>query len=400
MVPHRAAAMRECPPFAVRRCHEGAPAIGVAARRAAFALLLVMSVAAPVAAQPAGTASPGAETSGSTQTPTFPRVKLGSWMFLSYQDGEASGAAYSRFTVKRAYLDLTAAVAPDVSARVTTDVTQDSSGDWKVRLKYAYAVLNLPQAPSVVRPYLEFGIVHTPWIEFEEKVDRYRMQDTLFLERVGIMSSADAGAMVAGVLGGEMPAEYQKGVSGAFPGRYGSFAVGIYNGGGYTASEQNTDKVLEGRLSLRPLSAIAPGLQVSYFGVRGKGNTASEPEWTANVAALTFESRILNAVGIVLSGRGNSKGDAVDAGGRALERRGWSGFLEGKLSPAWSVIGRLDDFTPDVRSARVSTRRTIAGVAYHMVAGVDVLLDRDDLAYRGTARPSDTRTQLTLQLKF
>jgi hypothetical protein len=327
-------------------------------------------------------------------------VTVGSTIFLSYQDGVAGGAPYGKFLIKRGYVDVGAKLTPILSARVTPDVTQDASGETRLRLKYGYALASWERFGAIASPYVEFGMVHTPWIDFEEKVDRYRMQDTLFLERVGIMSSADLGIMAAGLLGGLMPEEYRKSVSGGYPGRWGSFAVGIYNGGGYAASEQNTDKVVEARLSVRPLPDVVPGLQVSVFGVHGKGNSAAGPQWTTRMASLTYESRRLNAVASYLRGRGNAKGDAVDGSGRALERDGWSGFVEGKLSPRWSVIARREEFRPDTHRSGVGTARTIAGVACHLGGGNDVLLDRDEVSYRGTAAPKDTRTQLTLQLKF
>jgi hypothetical protein len=61
---------------------------------------------------------------------------------------------------------------------------------------------------------------------------------------------------------------------------------------------------------------------------------------------------------------------------------------------------RRDEFTPDTRSTSVRTTRTIFGVAYHLGTGADVLLDADELTYGGTVKPSDERTQLTLQIKF
>jgi hypothetical protein len=330
----------------------------------------------------------------------FPQVKVGTTMFLSYQDGKANGGEYSKFTVKRGYLDVTGALTPNLSFRLTPDVTQDSTGDFKVRLKYAYAYVTAGRLGSVSRPFVEFGMVHTPWIDFEEKINTYRMQDSLFLERVGTMASADLGLLVGGQLGDELPAEAQKRASGNNPGRWGSFAIGIYNGGGYTATENNTNKAIEGRLSIRPLPEIAPGLQISYFGVSGKGNVASQPDWTASMASLTFESPYANLVGSYLTGTGNAAGTAVNTVGTALNRKGWSGFVEGRLSADWSLIARHDELTPDTTVTAVKTKRTIGGVCYHLGKGYDLLLDYDEITYEGTAKPKDARTQLTFQLKL
>ena len=99
-------------------------------------------------------------------------------------------------------------------------------------------------------------------------------------------------------------------------------------------------------------------------------------------------------------GKGNLSGTAVDAAGRSLAYEAWSGFAEANLARTWSVIGRYDLATPDTRVTDVKTARTIAGVAYHLGQGNDILLDRDVVRYEGTSKPDDARTQLTLQIKF
>jgi hypothetical protein len=333
--------------------------------------------------------------------PSLPQVRLGTTMFLSYQDGKSAGTSYSKFVVKRGYLDMNGTLTPFLSFRLTPDVTQDSTGDYKVRLKLGYAHLSTARLGFIAKPYVEAGMIPTPWLDFEERINSYRMQDAHFIDRIGIMASADLGLVVGGLLGGELSADAQKESSSANPGRFGSFALGVYNGGGYTTAEANTNKVLEGRISIRPLPDLVPNLQVSYFGISGKGNTTKAPEWTTSMAALTWECRRIRAVVSHLTGKGNAKGDAVDAStGKALDRKGWSAFVEGKLSPFWSLIARYDDFTPDTRVSRLKQNRTIGGVCYHIAKGYDVLLDHDRLRYAGTTKPDDTRTQLTFQIKL
>ena len=336
-----------------------------------------------------------------TPAPAYPQIKLGGTGFISYQGGKSSGSDYSKFVIKRAYLNLTAQISPYFWTRITPDVTQDATtGETKYRLKYAYGSFSLPQLGFLTRPFVSFGMVQTPWFDFEEKINRYRMQDTLFLERAGLIASADVGVALGGLLGGEMSADYQNTVSSAFPGRYGSVLVGIYNGGGYTASEQNTNKPLEGRLSLRPLPDLVPGFQVSYFGVVGKGNTAAAPDWSLSSGTLSFESRWVNAATTLVTGRGNLAGNAVSTHGAPLDRDGWSAFAEGKPMSAWSVIGRYDYFKADKTTPSSVTKRAIVGVGYHMGRGNDLLLDYDRLRYENAAKPTDSRAQLTLQFNF
>ncbi len=329
----------------------------------------------------------------------LPQVKIGALWYLSYQDGKAAGADYSKFLIKRGYINIEAKVLPFLSARITPDVHQDSTGDLKVRLKYAYAKFTAPDFAFVTDPAAEVGVAHTPWLDFEEHINNYRMQDTMFMERNGLFNSADAGVTFMGLLGGYVSEDYQHEVSHAYPGRWGSFAFGVYNGGGYHAAENNQNKVFEGRLTIRPLPDLLPGLQASYFAVRGKGNTEAEPDWNVDTFMLSFEHRYLVFTGQLVDASGNQKGSAVDAAGRALGQDGWSVFAEGKLTPTWSIIGRYDDYDPNDAIADARQKRTIAGVAYHLGKGNTVLLDWDSVDYGGTSR-TDDRVQLTLQVKY
>lgn len=62
-----------------------------------------------------------------------------------------------------------------------------------------------------------------------------------------------------------------------FCSKYGTFSIGIYNGGGYHAMEENTNKTVESRLTFRPFPQTIPGLQFSYNMIYGKGNTSLNP---------------------------------------------------------------------------------------------------------------------------
>jgi hypothetical protein len=332
--------------------------------------------------------------------PTYPSVKLGALWYLSYQDGATSGADYSKFVIKRGYINVDATVTSFMSARITPDITQDSSGDIKMRLKYAYAKFQKPALGYITKPFVEVGIVHMPWLDYEEHINLFRMQDTMFMERNGLFNSADFGVTFAGLLGQELPDSYQSTVSKDNPGRRGSFAFGVYNGGGYHASEANSNKAIEGRLSYRPLPDALPGLQLSYFGIRGKGNTAAEPDWDVDSLMASYESRYLVATGTWYDGVGNQKGDAIDSHGIALERDGWSVFAEGKLHPRWSVIARYDAFDPNKAVGQDDQIRTIAGVAFHIGKGNTVLLDYDVVDFEKPGKQDDSRVQLTLQVKY
>lgn len=218
----------------------------------------------------------------------------------------------------------------------------------------------------------------------------------MFLERNDIFNSADIGLTFVSLLGGEMDERYQKKASKYYPGRYGSISLGIYNGGGYHASEKNENKVLEGRVTLRPIPDIIPGLQLSYFGIYGKGNKDTNPDWRVNLGFVSYEHEYLVLTGQYYWGMGNQKGDDED------DKDGYSFFAELRPHKKISIIGRYDYFNPNDSLKNDENERYIVGVAYHLDRQHNnmILLDYDTVKYRQSGKPDDRRVQTTLQVKF
>jgi polyhydroxyalkanoate synthesis regulator phasin len=335
--------------------------------------------------------------------------KFGLLWYLSYQNGDIGGEQTSQFVMKRGYLTVKKEFLPWFSSRMTLDVTtvkddpsDNFAGSLAVRIKYLYGQFNLPDFAFLTKPFIEFGQVHMPWLDFEENLNWYRCQDTMFLERNNTFNSADQGINFVSLFGGLMSEEYQKNVNSAYPGRYGSMAISVMNGSGYHASENNNNKVLEGRLTLRPLPDIIPGLQFSYFGVAGKGNKETEPPiWNVNLGFASFEHEYVVLTGQYYRGRGNQ------AGADDYKKEGYSFFTELKLYNLLkaslnrvSVIGRYDYFDPNRDEKDDTNNRYIAGVAYYLDKPHQnmVLLDYDQVDYKEHGKPDDRRIQLTLQV--
>lgn len=337
-------------------------------------------------------------------------IKFGLLWYISYQngvDGTGSDEGYSQFAIKRGYFRFTKELMPWFDAHITFDTTtvkdpedepedkpNNLDGSIAVRIKYAYAKIKLPDIAFMTKPFIEVGVVHMPWLDYEEHVNFFRCQDTMFLERNGTFNSADIGVTFVSLLGGTMDEDYQKKVSHYYPGRYGSVAFGIYNGGGYHASEKNENKVLEGRLTIRPLPDIIPGLQLSYFGITGKGNKETDPEWRVNLGFVSFEHEYLVLTGQYYKGKGNQKGsDEKDKDGHSI-------FAELKPHKKVSLIGRYDRFDPDTDVNENESTRYIAGVAYHLDKQHKnmLVLDYDHVKYEDPRKKDDKRVQLTLQV--
>jgi len=216
------------------------------------------------------------------------------------------------FTIKRGYLTVENTFNSTFSARYTQDITLDQEGEdagnVELRFKYCYLKVNLPSGSLLSNSYFEAGLVHRPWIDFEEHINDYRVQGEMFLERSKIISSADFGLTYVTLLGGKMDPSYQDNVSSAYPGKYGSIAVGVYNGGGYHAIEGNNNKTFEARLSLRPFPASVPGLQFSYNLAYGKGNDSIQSDFRLNSIYASYESRWLTLTAQYYCGKGNMSG--------------------------------------------------------------------------------------------
>jgi len=334
--------------------------------------------------------------------------KFGLLWYLSYMDGQGAdvggkagdGVNHNRFAIKRGYFRVTKTFVPWFDAHMTLDVSQtkdDGSsldGSVAVRIKYAYGKFKLPDVAFLTKPYFEAGIVHMPWLDFEEHVNFYRLQDTMFVERNKTFNSADFGVTFVSLLGGTMDEEYQHNVNHYYPGRYGSMAVGIYNGGGYHSSEKNGNKALEGRLTVRPLPDIVPGLQLSYFGIYGKGNKDTEPDWTVNLPFVSYEHKYVTLTGQYYWGKGNQGGSDEN------KKDGYSFFAEIKPIDKFSIIGRYDKFDPNTDADNDGNTRYIAGIAYHFYKQHKnmVLLDYDHVSYQDPSKQDDKRIQLTLQV--
>ena len=340
-----------------------------------------------------------------------PELKFGTKAYMAYEAVYPNMAPDSNsFQARRAYLTMKAKLSDLLSFRMTLDVYNDDDGV-ESRMKYLYADFHFPDFSIITKPHLEFGIVHTPWLDFEEHINWYRMQGTMYLERVGLFNSADFGFTVMGYLGGLVDENYQKEVSKKYPGRYGSFAFGVYNGGGYHNFEQNNNKTVQGRVTLRPLPDIIPGLQLTGLGIFGKVNNEKlDPEfhsdWKTLVGMISYEHKYFTLTGQFVTGEGNKKGsmieeiygfatpeDSVESllSVRNKEYLGFSFFGEIKPDDHWRIIGRYDYFQPDNYNdtengkdyAKLKNNRMIIGLGYdfghHNVLIIDY--DRYDTDY-------------------
>lgn len=223
----------------------------------------------------------------------------------------------------------------------------------------------------------------------------------MYLERSGILSSADYGLSFVTLLGGELDEDYQKNVSRSFPGKYGSLAIGIYNGGGYHAIEKNENKMIDGRLSLRPVPEIIPGFQFSFVGAYGKGNVGSSPEYKTIAGILSYESRIIDLTGTYYNGTGFEDGGQLNSSGKPPSNNGYSFFADFNIPKTpFNLIGRYDNFTSDSGIFKSESERYILGFAYYFFGESKIIVDYDRVKRNFTAGKDDYIFEIAVEVRY
>lgn len=346
-----------------------------------LALLTCLSMmpAAAAAQLPPAQAPPKPE-------PTYPTVAVGVLSYLQYNAEFKNRDGFNAFDVTRGYINITGDLARNIKYRITPDVrrTTDGSlnGSLVLRLKYGFVEFD----EITPRSWLRFGLHQTPWLDFEESVNRYRVQGTMFSEREGIIpGSGDFGV----------------GYLSRLPSDYGEFQVGIYNGEGFTRAEANKAKSVQGRLTIRPFPAdgMMKGLRLSGFYDLG---------W--------YDGGLPRRHGIVMGSYEHQKAVATlqwltateqptSATPADIERRGYSGFVEIREGlVGLAGFARLDRFDPDDSVADNSTRRIIIGAAYWLKwdrVRIGLVLNDEDVQYgRSAQKPNENRLLAQTHVQF
>ena len=358
---------------------------------------------------------------GAEETPVVDTsVKISGLWFMAYR-GNIPSEGDDTFGLKRGYLTFKKAFNETFSIRYTQDITIDKEGDdagnVELRFKYCYLKMAIPEFLFFKEPWVEVGLVHQPWIEFEQKINTYRVQGKMFMEKYGVTSSADFGFNAVALLGGKLDDEARKKVDSSLPGKYGSVSVGVYNGGGYHAPELNNNKTVEGRLTLRPFPGFMPGLQFSYGFATGQGNDTLNSKYNYNVALVSHETAKTTLTAQYYRGYGFH-------GGGTGYNEGWSFFVElcVPFTPL-TIFGRYDHFTEDypiimfddvdgtilVPEDYAQNNVLIAGVAWKFYKNNRLLFDIEHSGVSGWVDPlsssmvppvTNTTAELALEIVF
>ena len=311
-------------------------------KRIVFACsLLLVSIGTARAQTPAPAATP---------EPEYPIVRVGVLSYVQYDAELENRDGYNVFDLTRGYININGQLAQNVRFRITPDVrraTSDTtlSGSLILRIKYAFVELdNLKTKGS----WLRFGAHQTPWLDFEEGIDRYRVQGTMFSERESLIpGSSDFGVGYFTPLG-----------------KYIDIQTGVYNGEGYAQTDLSKQKSLQGRMTLRPFAGrgIANGFRLSGFYSSG-WYAADRPRRLGIVMGSFEQTHLVTTLQYV---KATENPSAIMP--RDIRRSGPSGFIEIRQGlQGWAALARVDSFDPDRSMPNNSQRRVIAGGAYWFV---------------------------------
>lgn len=345
--------------------------------RIAAVLGLLLCVAPAISAQ-----------SNEAQAPQYPIVRVGVLSYLQYDAELENRDGFNNFDVTRTYLNVNGQLSRNVRFRVTPDIRRftDSTGQLGsslvFRIKYAFVQFDNVGA---ARSWIRFGINQTPFIDFEESINRYRVQGTVFAEREPVIpGSGDAGISYFTPL----------------PKNYGEVHVGVYNGEGYGNTEVNKYKSVQGRLTVRPFPnrGLANGLRVTGFFTAG-WYAADRPRHVG-MAMASYEHRNLVATIQRLVAT-----DEPLSATRKADRSGWSMFVEPRQGPTgWAGIARIESFDPDEAIADNSHWRSIVGGAYwfqYTTTRLGLVITHEQVHYDGeAARPKENRLLAQAHVEF
>src|SRR5216684_6830370 len=209
-----------------------------------------------------------------------PQVTVGGVVYTQYlYQLKDSVNHFNNFDVTRAYVNVLGKFSGGVGTRVTADIYRNADGSLGYRLKYAFATYT-PQSSALT---YKIGMIHTPWLDWEESLWDYRVQGQMAMERAGYLSASDFGVGVDGKWGPDKV----------------NFQFTVVNGEFYRSPEVGQGKDAMARVSVRLLdtddSSRVGGLRVT--GYAGYGRAAAGAERNRYLGMLSYRSKHLTLAG-------------------------------------------------------------------------------------------------------
>jgi hypothetical protein len=317
-----------------------------------------------------------------SQNPQSPQITVGGTVYgqFLYQlkdsldAGGASLGHQNQFSIQRAYINVLGRFSGGISTRLTTDIAPTGSGNQPIRLKYAFLALT----PTNSNLTYKFGMLNTPYVEWEEQLWDYRMQGPVAVDRNGYISSSDVGAGVDGRWNNE-------GVNAQFA---------IMNGEGYSGGTGDKHKDAGMRVSVR-LSKTNDASRVGGLrltGYAGVGSATGGADRNRLLGILSYKTQQVTLAGEYVSTKDG------DISGSIVSAFGVYRFSRSKAA----AIGRVDLVDRDIDTPDNQETRVITGLSYQVQSNFRVLADVDLLSFEGGATPAQDaiRNRALLQMQF
>jgi len=268
-----------------------------------------------------------------------------------------------------------------IYTRVTSDV-YTSGTSLALRLKYAYVAYTPTKSPVTYK----FGMLHTPWLDWEEALWDYRMQGTMALDRNAYMTASDLGAGIDGTW-------QQDRVNGQ---------VTLVNGEGYSGGPGDKRKDFQARVSVRVMNtddnSRVGGLRLT--GYAGIGKPTGGGTRNRFIGMASYRSKEFTVAGEFAAMKDtNTAVTLAQHTERMISAFGVFHVPNSKVA----VIARVDLYDPNTSATGDHQTRIIAGASYQLTPNLRLLADIDNLTYEGgspSAAAEATRSQALFQTQF
>src|SRR5437867_5963821 len=318
------------------------------------------------------------------QAPPPPQVTVGGVVYgqYLYQLKDSLGAGdQNQFSIQRAYINGVGKCSGGLQTRVTGDRQPSGSGNQMLRLKYAFAAWT----PAGSDLTYKFGLLHTPWLDWEEALWDYRMQGTMALDRNGYATASDFGA----------------GIDGKWQDDQVNAQLTVVNGEGYSGGTGDNRKDVMARVSVRLVktddNSRVGGLRLT--GYAGVGKPTSGGTRNRFLGMLSYRSKQFTLAAEYAATKDSVTAPAVaESDGSVISAFGVYKFTNSKAA----VIARVDVVDPNTSVSGDRQTRVIGGISYQVTPNLRVLADVDNLSYETTPTglQDATRSRGLFQMQF
>ncbi|OPY93094.1 MAG: hypothetical protein A4E73_00466 [Syntrophaceae bacterium PtaU1.Bin231] len=344
---------------------------------------------------------------GELLPPALKGFKFGTTIYGEWNNRTTDNAGSTNaFNLNRAYLTLTKDVNEWLAMNVTADLftsvdPDDNRNGLELRLKYAYANLNFFGTNT------QLGMIPTPSDSYDSAIWPYRAQGPNFFDGQGILSTSDLGVSIQGHIGGTMDESYLKYASRQFAGKWGGYFVGVYNGPGYTNTENNHNKVVSGLVYVRPFPSlpVLQGLQLAYTGSYGKSNSnfapgsgvvTDYPDFRAHIAQASLQHGYFTVMGQYYWGKGTATSTEEN------DRKGYlvDAFLRIPTMEKLRLFGKYYFYDPNTDRS-LGYKTYVAGLSYDVAPEFMPFIAFEQRIFDSAAGGNNyDKYQVGFQLKF